>query len=91
MNCTEELLKTIEEDAFLAMTPSEIARHTGLPADELKEELRKTDSRIAESYRTGQIKAVKLAKEQIKEQAKIGNPTALEQYIHNITDMIDDE
>ena len=91
MNCTEALLKNMEEAAFLARTPSEIARHTGLPADEFKEELRKMESRIAESYRTGQIKAVKLAKEQIKEQAKIGNPTALEQYIHNITDMIDDE
>lgn len=91
MNCTEEQLKTIEADAFVAMTPSEIARDIGVPAEEFKEELQKTESPVALSYKSGQIKAVRLAKEQIMEQAKIGNPTALEQFLHNITDMMDDE
>ena len=91
MTTTEDRLKTIEEDAFIAMTPSEIAWDIGMKVEEFKAALCDEKSDINNAYRTGQVKAVKLAKDQIKEQAKIGNPTALEQFLHNITDMIGDE
>ena len=91
MNCTEELLKTIEEDAFCAMTPSEIARHIKVDADVFKAELMKESSPLASSYRCGQVKAIKLAKQQIQEQAKVGNPPALEMFMRNLTEMMEDE
>ena len=75
MKCTEEQLKTIEEDAFDAMTATEIACHLG----------------VAIAYRKGKAAAVKMAKEQVKNQAKIGNPDSLRQYLLNINDMADDE
>lgn len=91
MKCTEEQLKTIEEDAFDAMTATEIACHLGVPVDEFREELRSVESEVAIAYRKGKAAAVKMAKEQVKNQAKIGNPDSLRQYLLNINDMADDE
>lgn len=91
MKCTEEQLMTIEEDAFVAMTAKEIARHIGMPAEEFRNELWDEGSEVHVAYHRGKAAAIRMSKEQVQKQAKIGNPESLKQYLANINDMADDE
>lgn len=73
------------------MSPTEIALMLSVRPEVFKEEIHKDSSPAAQSYQLGKLSAIKTAKEQIALQTKAGNPVAIEQYLKNITDMLDDE
>lgn len=84
-------LALVEHYASLFLPISDIALLIGLPADDLRAEVRSGSSPIAAAYRRGKTLSRVRLHEQEMRLAQIGAPQAIENAHRNLMDMEDDE